>query len=69
MTDPGKDFRESGLLRKAPELAREILLKRLPALVGPALQLGVNPFWNVSNQDVWHAYIMLACTLRARRGL
>jgi hypothetical protein len=50
-------------LRQPTQLTGQELLQRLTPPLGSALKSGVHVLGNVTDQHVWHAYIMLSFTL------
>ena len=58
--DPSEYLVHRGALGEPTKFTREVLLERLPMLVGTGLQPEVDVLWQVSDQHVWHAYIMQA---------
>ena len=64
--DPLEDLGGGRRLRNAREFGREKLLKRLTCGFGAALEARVDVGWEVSNQHVRHACIMLALRSRSQ---
>ena len=58
--DPIEHFVETWLLCQALQLDREVLLKRLAALLSPPLKRSVDIGWEITNEHVCHACIMLS---------
>ena len=58
--DPIEHFVETRLLCQALQLGREVLLKRLAALLSPPLKRSVDIRWEITNEHVCHACIMLS---------
>jgi hypothetical protein len=58
--DVVEDVADRASLGEMPELDGQVLLQRLMAVLGFALQGSVDVVGDVANQDVGHAYIMLA---------
>lgn len=58
--DPVEYLPEGWLLDKALQLAGEVLLQRLSALLSSPLELGVDIFGEVSDEHVWNACSMQA---------
>jgi hypothetical protein len=64
--NPGEHLVHGWALSKAAKLASQVLLQRLPTPVCASLQPYVDVLRHISNQHVWHAYIVQAC--RGRRN-
>jgi hypothetical protein len=56
--DPIQHLVDRGAFGQPTQLRGQILLQRLPVLLGPALQAGMNVIWHVTDQYIRHAYIM-----------
>lgn len=52
--------------RQPAQFTRQVLLQRLAALLGPALQSGVHVVGDVADQQVRHACIMLSPTTKGQ---
>ena len=48
------------VLQESAQLTGKELLQRLAPSLSPALKSGVHILGNVTDQQVWHAYIMLS---------
>jgi hypothetical protein len=51
---------ESRLLCQAFQLGKEILLERLAAPLGPPLKRSVDIGWEITNEDVDHACVVIS---------
>src|SRR3954451_4245599 len=60
LLDAGQHVLERRLLGQALQLGGQVLLERLASLLRSPLERGVDIVWEVSNQDIRHAYIMIA---------
>jgi hypothetical protein len=55
-----EDLADRALLGKVTQLDSEVLLQRLVAALGLALQSGVHVLRDIADQNIRHAYIMLS---------
>jgi hypothetical protein len=58
--DAFQNLIETRPLGQPAQLACEVLLQRLAALLSPALQRSMHILGNIPHQHIWHAYIMLS---------
>ena len=58
--DAIEHFVETRLLCQALQLGSEILLERLAALLSPPLKRSVDIGWEITNEHVCHAYMMIS---------
>nr|MDA8207919.1 hypothetical protein [Actinomycetota bacterium] len=58
--DPIEHFVETRLLCQALQLGREVLLKRLAAPLSPPLKRSVDIGWEITNEHVCHACIVIS---------
>jgi len=63
-----KDLADRTSLSEMAQFDRQVLLQRLVVVLGLALQGGVDVVRDVTDQDVRHAYIMLATVGRGKKG-
>jgi hypothetical protein len=58
--DAIEHFVETRLLCQALQLGREVLLERLTAPLSPPLKCSVDVGREITNEDVYHAFIMIS---------
>ncbi len=65
--DPSQNLIHGRAFGKATELGGQVLLQRLPSLIGAALELAVYVVGHITNKHIGHAYIMQACVVGGNR--